>query len=187
MTWLVVGLGSAGRGDDAVGPIVASGVAGLGLPCVDVIVHTDPTGLIEAWSAYTAVVVVDAVHTGTAPGTVMVVEAGKDVDAPTDQAWARSGRGGTPVLGLVSAIELGRALGLVPERLVLVGVEAERTGPGVGLSPRVLAALDRVQEAVVSIVSRPAPVPPATPTLPAAPLRRPEPVRQRRAGERLPG
>ncbi len=193
MTWLVVGLGSAGRGDDAVGPIVASGVAGLGLPCVDVIAHADPTGLIETWSAYTAVVVVDAVRTGKAPGTVLVLEAGAEVGVLAEHDWNRSGRGGTQVLGLASAIELGRALGMVPERLVLVGVEAERTDPGAGMSPRVLAALDRVQEVVVRLVAQPAPAAPAPPAVPAAPTApavpaaRPDDVRRAVASESVLG
>lgn len=157
MTWLVVGLGNPDRGDDAVGPIVVSGIAGLGLPRVDVLAHEDPTGLIETWSRYTGVVVVDAVHTGAAPGTVVTLEAGAGSGVLADRAWARTGRGGTHAFGLAAAIELARALGMVPERLVLVGVEAAQVDHGAGLSPQVLAALGRVQEAVVDLVRQAAP------------------------------
>ncbi len=158
MTWLVVGLGNPDRGDDAVGPVVAAGIAGLGLPCVDVIAHEDPTCLLDAWSEHSAVVVVDAVCSGAAPGTVVAIETGGHDGPAMGQAWDRTGRGGTHAFGLATAIELARALGRMPERLVLVGVEVGCVEHGAGLSPAVRSALGRVQEVVVGLVAQAPPV-----------------------------
>lgn len=155
MRWLVVGLGNPDRGDDAVGGVVAAGIAGLELPGIDVVAHEDPTGLLDVWGDHCAVVVIDAVLTGAYPGTIMVMEAGAGAGVLADQAWARTGRGGTHAFGIAAAIELGRALGRLPDRVVLVGVEVARVEHGAGLSPQVLRALDRVQDLVVAVLRQP--------------------------------
>ncbi|HEY5553668.1 MAG TPA: hydrogenase maturation protease, partial [Cellulomonas sp.] len=73
---VVIGLGSPDRGDDAVGPEVARRVADLHLPGVTVVEHEDPTGLIDLWDTADLAVVVDAVRSGSAPGSLLVVESG---------------------------------------------------------------------------------------------------------------
>ncbi len=76
-TTLVVGLGSADRGDDAVGGHVARAVAALADPRVVVVVeHEDPTDLIELWTGHDRVVVVDATWSGGPPGTLHLIETG---------------------------------------------------------------------------------------------------------------
>jgi len=152
VSWLVVGLGNPDRGDDAVGPVIASGIAGLEIPGVDVVAQEDPTGLLDVWGAYPAVVVVDAILTGARPGTVLTMEAGAGAGVLADQAWARTGRGGTHAFGIAAAIELGRALGRLPHRVVLVGVEVARVEHGPGLSREVAGVLDRVQDVVVAVL-----------------------------------
>ncbi|WP_372592631.1 hydrogenase maturation protease [Actinotalea sp.] len=151
MTWLVVGLGNADRGDDAVGPVVAAGIAGLGMDGVDVLVHEDPTGLLDLWLAYDGVVVVDAIRTGAPPGTIVTMEVGPRAGPVADKAWARTGRGGTHAFGLAAAIELGRALGRLPDRLVVVGVEVAVTDHRPGLSREVHRALHQIQSEVVAV------------------------------------
>jgi hydrogenase maturation protease len=127
---LVVGLGSVDRGDDAIGPTVAGSVAGLGLAGVRVVVHEDPTALIDLWAGHDLVVVVDAVRSGAPAGSLHRLETGADAPALPRSAWAGSGRGGTHAFGLAAAVELARALRRLPQRLVLVGVEAGRFDHG---------------------------------------------------------
>ena len=150
---LVIGLGSPDRGDDAIGPMVARRVADLALTGITVLEHEDPTGLIEIWSGAELVVVVDAVRSGAAPGTVLVLEAGDESELLADQAWARTGRGGTHAFGLAAAVELARALHRLPARLVLVGVEAAAFAHGSALSVPVAEAVDSVVAAVVDVVA----------------------------------
>ncbi len=148
MNALVVGLGSIGRGDDAVGPVVAGAVAELGLAGLRVLEQEDPTDLVLAWDTHEQVVVVDAVVSGAEPGTVRVSEVGA---APvTPQTWAALGVGGTHAFGLGEAVELARVLGRLPARVRLVLVEAREFAPGAPLSAAVAAAVPRAVDAVLA-------------------------------------
>ena len=152
LTALVVGLGTPDRGDDAVGTAVARAVAALALPQVEVVEHEDPTDLIELWSGRDPVVVIDAVRSGAAPGTLHILETGAGRAPLAGSAWARTGRGGTHAFGLAAAIELARVLRRLPRHLVLVGVEAEAFEHGALLSPAVAAGVPAAVRAVVDAV-----------------------------------
>lgn len=137
---LVIGLGSPDRGDDAVGSAVARAVAGR-LPGVAVVDHEDPTGLLDVWAGHSPVVLVDAVRSGAPAGSVHRLETGQGLPPVTTGAWTHSGYGSTHAVGLAEMVELGRVLGRLPDRLVVVGVEAERFDHGAPLSPLVAAAV----------------------------------------------
>jgi hydrogenase maturation protease len=154
VTTLVVGLGSADRGDDGVGPVVACRVAALALPGVEAVVHEDPTDLIELWSGRFLAVVVDALCSGAPAGTVQVLETGAEGTRLPDSARAETGRGGTHAFGLATAVELARALRRLPRRLVIVGVEASCFDHGALLSPNVEAAVPVAVTAVVEALGR---------------------------------
>lgn len=148
MSSLVVGIGNASRGDDGIGPLVAERVAGLRLPDVDVVVHDEPLALLEHLAGHDDVVVVDAARSGGAdPGTVHVVRVGS---APLRSNGAALGSHG---LGVVEAVELARALGRLPRRLTLVGVEAMDLDLGAALSPPVRGRLDDAVRAVVAALA----------------------------------
>jgi hydrogenase maturation protease len=149
---LVVGLGSAQRGDDSVGPEVVRAVDGLGLADVDLLVHEDPTDLVELWSSYDSVVVVDAVCSGAPPGRVCVLETGAGLDPLPEGAWRRTGRGGTHAFGLAAAVELARALHRLPALVTVVGVEAQSFDHGTALSPAVEAAVPAATDVVARAV-----------------------------------
>lgn len=160
---LVVGLGSPDRGDDAVGGDVARAVAALALPDVEVVEHEDPTDLIELFSDWSLVVVVDAarsdtpsgaVRSGTPSGAVRVLETGVGGEPLPQSAWAGTGRAGTHAFGVAAAVELARALRRLPPRVVLVGVEAAAFDHGAPLSPQVAAAVPEAVDAVVRATGR---------------------------------
>jgi len=150
---LVIGLGSPDRGDDAVGLAVARSVAAR-LPGVGVVDHEDPMGLLDLWDGHDPVVVVDAVRSGARPGALHRLETGRAAAPPSPGAWARSGHGSTHAIGLAEMVELGRALGRLPDRLVVVGVEAETFDHGAPLSPQVAAAVPAAADAVCAALSR---------------------------------
>ena len=77
---LVVGLGSVDRGDDAVGVLVVRQVADV--PGADVIEVSDPSRLVDLGAGRDVMVLVDAVSSGSAPGTV---RGGGRGPGPTDQ------------------------------------------------------------------------------------------------------
>ncbi len=143
---LVIGLGNPDRGDDAVGVQVARRVAAERLD-VRVLELDDPSEALEAWAAADTVVIADAVASGGDPGDIHVV----DAVARTLPAgrWAA---GGTHALGLAAVVELGRALGRLPRRLVLVGVEAGRFDHGTPMSDAVAAAVPGAAIAVLAAI-----------------------------------
>jgi len=130
----VVGLGNAMRGDDAVGLIVARHLREL-LPAADVIERSgEPAGLLEALGeGAEAVVLVDAVLSGGLPGEVHRLDA-SDVALPIAASASTHG------LGLAETIELGRALGRLPARLLVYGIEGRSLELGAPLSPEVASA-----------------------------------------------
>ena len=59
---------------------------------------------------------------------------------------------GTHALGIAHAVAVARALDRLPQRLVVVGIEADDTGFGDGLSPRVAAAVAQAVDLIARCV-----------------------------------
>ncbi|MFN0155340.1 MAG: hydrogenase maturation protease [Gaiella sp.] len=137
-------LGTPFRGDDAVGPLVGERLRARGLEVLDC--RDEPTRLIEPFTQLDVAVIVDAVRSGSAVGTVHVVEAAAG-RLPADLALAS-----THAVGVGEALELGRALGRAPRRVVLVGVEGRAFGMGDPLTPEVEQALDAAADAVLVVL-----------------------------------
>ena len=150
---LVIGLGSVDRGDDAVGPLVARAVGALRIPGVRVVEHEDPTGLIDLWTGHDPVVVVDAVRSGQPSGTLHHLETGEGSPPLPAAAWSDTGWEGTHAFGVAAMVELARALHRLPDRLVVVGVEAAGFAHGAPLSSPVADAVDAAVALVVSVVA----------------------------------
>lgn len=143
---LVIGLGNPERGDDAVGRHVARLVAAQHLD-VRVIELDDPSEAIDAWGTADTVVVTDAVTSDGDPGDIRVVDAA----AQTLPAGSWASRG-THAFGLAAVVELARALGQLPRRLLLVGVEAEHFDHGTPMSDAVAAAVPAAAAAVLAAI-----------------------------------
>lgn len=144
---VVAGIGSDLRRDDGVGPAVVERVQHLG-PGADCALWSGPSplDLLGLWGGAELALVVDATCDGLQPGTVRVVEL--DADVGTDAAQGTSSTHG---IGLVTVLRLGRALGQVPRRVVLVGVEGTDFGSGPGLSPAVAAAVEGAATRVLEL------------------------------------
>lgn len=143
----VIGLGNTFAHDDGVGPAVAAALA-TDAPAGVIIVELDgePARVIEAWADTPLAIVIDAAHTGGISGGVLRLE---DTDLLDGGALARAGRrSSSHALGVVEALELGRALGRLPARLVVYAVEGHDFGPGPGLSATVAAAVPEVVAAI---------------------------------------
>jgi hydrogenase maturation protease len=126
---LVIGIGNADRGDDAVGLEVARRVQAAALPGVAVTrVEDDQLALLDAWEGADGVYVVDAVRSGGTPGTVYRFDT-------SAAAGARFRHRGTHTFSLADVVELARALHRLPARLVGYGIEGADFGLGTGLSP----------------------------------------------------
>lgn len=134
-------LGNRFRGDDAVGLAVAEGIRAAGgavEECED-----EPIRLLDGWEDLDLLVLVDAVRSGSSPGTVHRVDASARA-LPDDLTLTSS-----HAFGISQTLELARALGKLPARVVLYGIEGGHFGAGAGLTPSVAAAVPNVVAAVV--------------------------------------
>jgi hydrogenase maturation protease len=143
----VVGVGNPDRGDDGAGPAVAALVPGA------IAVDGELADLLDAWAGHDNVVVVDAMVSGRTPGTVV------QLDAIAQRLPSGFSVASSHVLGLADAVELGRALGRLPQRLTVIGIEVESCALGERLSARVAAAVESVATALRSGASDPNPRP----------------------------
>ena len=141
---LVIGLGNEYRRDDAVGLVVARRLKEAAPESVLVLEETgEGASLLESWQDAGTVILIDAVQSGAAPGTV------HRLDARAQPIAKKFFRFSTHAFGLAEAVELARALGRLPPRLIVYGVEGRSFEAGVGLSPEVGAAVEVVVERVL--------------------------------------
>lgn len=165
---LVAGVGNIFLGDDGFGVEVARRLVERGLPgdgaagAPDVeVADFGIRGVHLAYQlmdGYQALVLVDAMPRGDAPGTVYVLEAdlgtaGVDPDddspGPVEVPDAHSMDPGT-VLALLATVNGG----VVPvQRVLVVGCEPATVEEGIGLSPPVAEAVDRGVEAVLAVLA----------------------------------
>ncbi len=148
---VVAGLGNEYRRDDGAGPAAVSMVAQQ-CPGVTVVGPLDdPLDLLGLWDGVALAVVVDAVSSGSPPGTVQVVE----LD-PADPGSARvrgaSGTNSTHGIGLAGVYRLARAIERAPSRVVVVGIEGSDFGQGIGLSEGVDEGVEHAARHVVEMI-----------------------------------
>jgi hydrogenase maturation protease len=144
---LVIGLGNPVRGDDRAGLEVARRVRERAPDAVRAIeVEREPSGLIDAWEGARLAIVVDAAAAASRPGAVHRLDASSRPLPPGLRPAS------THALGLAETIELARALGRLPERLLVYAIEGERFEAGAAISPAVEAAIDGVVERVLADV-----------------------------------
>jgi hydrogenase maturation protease len=143
---LIVGVGNDLRGDDVAGIEVARRLRERGRAVgIDVAEEqNDPTALIERWRNRDAVVLIDAVL-GDDPGAVHRMDASGH---PLRARWR--GSSSTHAIGLEETIELARALGQLPGRVIVFAIEGRCFGAGEVLSQAVAVALPGLVEVVLS-------------------------------------
>ncbi len=142
---LVIGVGNAYRSDDGAGIVAARKLAAQRLPGVRVMeMNGEGTSLVEAWKDVPSVLLVDAVSSGAVPGTIHRFEA-QAGPLPTGLE-----RRSSHSFGVAEAVEVARALGRLPPRLVIYGIEASLFNPGQELSPEVERAVGEVVGRLVS-------------------------------------
>lgn len=144
---LVIGVGNPYRHDDGVGLAVLAEVERRAPPGVRTAEESgEPAALIARWAGHDRVVLVDAISSSAAPGTVHRMHCcdGRwTVPPPARQA-------STHGLGVAEAVELGRVLDQIPRELLLLGVTTGDVSEGTGLSPDVAAAVPRVVDLIAA-------------------------------------
>lgn len=138
---VIIGCGNLLRGDDGVGPLLIRRLWELGPPPGVRLADGGTAGMDVAFQmeGATEVIIVDACRTGAPPGTIFEVP-GEEVETPPLTAinlhnfrWDH-------------AIAFGRWLlkERFPQKVTVFLIEAQRLEPGMGLSPAVQAAMERL-------------------------------------------
>jgi len=142
---LLIGVGNPDRGDDGAGRAVARRLMGRDDCAFEVRESSgEATALINAWTGFDDVVLVDACRGAGPPGSVHRI-------APDDaERIGTLQHASTHSLGVAAAIGLARALGALPSRLVIYTIEAGHSREGEGLSPEA----DHAVHEVVALVMR---------------------------------
>ncbi len=143
MSARVACVGNRLRGDDSAGLEVARLLRGT-LPAGVEITEREgePTALIDGWEGVDALWIVDAVSSGSETGTVHRLDA-SDRALPPDPF-----RASTHHVSLAETVELARAIGRLPARTIVFGIEGGSFAVGGPLTSAVAAATAAVAEAI---------------------------------------
>ncbi|GIU73182.1 MAG: membrane protein [Bryobacteraceae bacterium] len=138
---LIAGAGNLLLGDEGVGVHAVRALMEQGLPeGVDAVDAGTALGdLLGDLARYSALILVDAIRGGGRPGDLYRLE----IRSPDDLAPS-AGPLSLHEFGVAEALAQARALGVLPPRVVLIGMEPERLQPGMELSPAAAAALPRL-------------------------------------------
>jgi hydrogenase maturation protease len=109
-----------------------------------VITHEgEGVSLMEQLADSEAAVVIDAMSSDAKPGTI------RRFDASAQPLPAQIFRHSTHAFGIGQAIEMGRALGKLPRRLIVYGIESQDFEAGTQLSPAVELSIETVARRVL--------------------------------------
>ena len=143
---LVIAIGNPDRGDDGIGALVATKLAGR-LPAGVALVERrgDMLGLLDDWSRCDAVICVDAAAPMAEPGRVHRFDGvlPHDLSPPSSHAF-----------GLAEALALSRALDSAPPVVIIYAVEGQSFETGAPMTPAVAAAADEVADRIAAEVDR---------------------------------
>jgi hydrogenase maturation protease len=156
MKILIAGIGNIFHGDDAFGVEVANRLLARTLPPEVRIIDYGIRGFDLAYALLDdddVVILVDATSRGGRPGTLYTIEI--DTNAPTNLDEPNFGVA-THGMNPMRVLEMARAMGGSPGRVLLVGCEPETLGPEgigqMGLSATVAGVIDKAVDTVEALV-----------------------------------
>jgi hydrogenase maturation protease len=91
----------------------------------------------QTWSSSST-----AVHCGSKPGTIYRIDA-HEKEIPRSLFHCS-----THAFSVAEAVELARALGQLPQRLIIYGIEGKNFESGIGLSPEIETAAEETARRV---------------------------------------
>lgn len=141
---LVIGVGNPNRGDDAVGPVVASHLKQRAGDKFTVVEQAgEGLALMEIWEGADTVIILDAAFSGAPAGAIHRIDATTEL-MPKDFFCCS-----THALGVAEAIELARALCQLPRRVIVYGIEGEGFEAGAEMSAAVASAAIELEALVL--------------------------------------
>lgn len=153
---LVIGMGNVLTGDDGFGVRVIEALElDASLPAGIRLLEVGIGGIHmvqELMTGYDALIVVDAVDRGGAPGTIYTLEPQVAEIADLTDAERSEFLADTHYAVPRKALMLARALGVLPEQVYIVGCQPVSTELGIGLSPIVSRAVGAAAARVRSLL-----------------------------------
>ncbi len=143
---VVAGVGSEYRRDDGAGPAVAARIVGADPATHDIGPVVDPLDLLGRWDRADLAIVIDATRSGAVPGTVRVLELTGTAVRSSPPVTSTHG------ISLSGVLRLAEAIDQAPSRVIVVGIEGDDFGRGLGLSPAVDAAIPAAVQTVVDLI-----------------------------------
>jgi hydrogenase maturation protease len=149
MTILILGIGQSLRSDDSAGLAAVTAwqeayPRSARHPSVRVeLAEMTGLSLLDDLLGAEAAILVDAVRSGRKPGSILLLE-------EADLAAFEAGSGSAHGLGVAETLALGRWLYPedMPEKVVIIGIEAGEIGMGEKLSPAVLRSMPKVAKTI---------------------------------------
>ncbi|MFZ5432181.1 MAG: hydrogenase maturation protease [Calditrichota bacterium] len=145
MRRIILGCGNEFRGDDAAGVLAARRLLKMNLPDTEVRECSgEGAALMNAWEGFEETIIIDAAHGGLAEGEIREWDVTRQ---PLPSAWRSAS---THSFGVIDAIELGRVMNRLPQRLIVIGIGGEHFEAGEPPSEKVKQAIDTVVQQLVS-------------------------------------
>jgi len=149
---LLLGLGNPLMADDGAGQELLSRMSSFASEWGDAVEFVDGgtqgLALLGVLGGRKAVVFLDAIHLEDKPGAVHVLRA-DELKRMGGRRATTAHEGSAPQI--LAALEL---LGETPKEIAMIGLEPERIGLGIGLSPAVQASLDQAAELARVTINR---------------------------------
>lgn len=141
---LVMAVGNILRGDDGFADAVLQELAGMDLPdAVELFdAGTSAIDLMEVFNRREKLIVIDAVRGGQPPGTLYRF-------SPEEVESGALPMNSLHQVGLLETLKLGELVDCKPARTVVIGIQPEDTGLGIGLSEAVSAQVQRAASLVL--------------------------------------
>jgi len=144
MAVLVIGVGNLQRGDDGAGLLVAQALSAKHLPSVTVEESSgEIASIVELLQTAPDVIIVDAMRSGKPAGTALWID---PLSAASDATTTISSTHG---FGVAQAIELLKALGKLPKRIRILGIEGQYFALGAPVSPKVREGVAKAARMIV--------------------------------------
>lgn len=145
----VIGIGNGDRGDDGAGPACIAALHARVASDVELLrCDGEPATLLALLEDSREVYLIDACTGGLPAGRI------RRWNVARRPLPARAGIASTHGLGLAEALELARALGVLPQRCVVYAIEGRSYEAGQPLSAPVRAAVESVARRIARATAR---------------------------------
>ncbi len=143
----VVAIGSP-HGDDQAAWRVAELLRDRVALDVNVVVLSDPSGLLDDVGNCDVLMIVDACQGSGSPGTIT------RLDWPDERICRRRSHS-THGIGIADALQIADKLGRLPRRVMVFGIEVQHCEPGLPLSTAVENAIDELPAQILLEINSP--------------------------------